>query len=131
MIKKIVFFVVIVSIVSVISFKRFYKPSEVNTGPLCMPEQDSNVTPTKKRIETKHKGYSLEQLSTSTKYVKIVTQSGSCLHVKKNKLGTAPCPDPEYQSDFLYDSESGSLRDPISLLCVDLSQKSPVLKNCL
>lgn len=115
---------------SVIYFTRFYKPLEVNSGPLCMPEQDENVIPTKNRIDTKYEGYSLEQLSTSTRYVKIVTKDGSCLHVKKNKLGTAPCPDPEYQSDFLYDAESGLLRDPVSLLCVDLTQKSPSLKNC-
>ncbi len=113
-----------------IYFTRFYKPIEVNSGPLCMPEQNENVIPTKNRIETKYEGYSLEQLSTSARYVKIVTKSGSCLFVKKNKLGTAPCPDPEYQSDFLYDAKSGLLRDPMSLLCVDLSKKSPGLKNC-
>jgi hypothetical protein len=114
----------------VIYFTREVKKEEVEAGPLCMPEQDESIVPTKNVIKTKFNDYVLEQLSTSARYVKIVTKKGSCLYVKKDKMGTAPCPDPEYQSDFLYDAESGLLKDPVSFLCVDLSQKKPILKSC-
>jgi hypothetical protein len=114
----------------VIYFTREVKKEEVEAGPLCMPEQDQSIVPTKNVIKTKFNDYVLEQLSTSARYVKIVSKSGMCLHVKKNKLGTAPCADPEFNSDFLFDSQSGELKDPISLECVELSKKKPYLRPC-
>ncbi len=47
-----------------------------------------------------------------------------------NKIGTAPCADPEFNSDFLFDSQNGLLKDPISLECVELSKKKPYLRPC-
>jgi len=114
----------------VIYFARGVKKEQVDAGPLCMPEQDESVVPKKNVIKTKYDDYILQQLSTSTRYVKIVNKSVLCLHVKKNKIGSGPCSDPEFNSDFLFDSRSGLLRDPISLQCVDLSKKNPSLKKC-
>lgn len=130
--KKIIIIpILLIGIVSlVIYFTGEVKKEQVEAGPLCMPEQDESIVPKKNVIKTKFNDYVLEQLSTSARYVKIVTKEGSCLYVKKDKMRTAPCPDPEYQSDFLYDAESGLLKDPVTFLCVDLSQKIPILKSC-
>jgi hypothetical protein len=114
----------------VIYFARGVKKEQVDAGPLCMPEQDESVVPKKNVIKTKYDDYILQQLSTSTRYVKIVTKKGSCLYVKRNKIGTAPCADPEFNSDFLFDSQNGLLKDPISLECVELSKKKPYLRPC-
>ncbi len=114
----------------VIYFTGEVKKEQVEAGPLCMPEQDESIVPKKNVIKTKFDDYVLEQLSTSARYVKIVTKKGSCLYVKRNKIGTAPCADPEFNSDFLFDSQNGLLKDPVSLNCVELSKKTPALKKC-
>lgn len=113
-----------------IYFTGEVKKEQVEAGPLCMPEQDESIVPKKNVIKTKFDDYVLEQLSTSARYVKIVTKKGSCLYVKRNKIGTAPCADPEFNSDFLFDSQNGLLKDPVSLNCVELSKKTPALKKC-
>jgi hypothetical protein len=129
--KKIIILILLLGIGSiVIYFKRGEKKELVDTGPLCMPEQDESIVRKKNVIKIKYDGYVLEQLSTSARYVKIVTKEGSCLYVKRNKMGTAPCADPEFNSDFLFDSQSGVIKDPISLECVELSKKKPYLRKC-